>query len=74
MLAKRTVKNQITLPKAVVKSFADVDYFQVATDGEVITLRPLRPSRAHEVRLQLEALGLGEQDVEDAVAWSRSRP
>ncbi|MHB1282246.1 MAG: hypothetical protein ACYCOY_10985 [Metallibacterium sp.] len=38
MLAKKTVKNQITLPKAVVGRFAGVDYFEVSTDGTAIVL------------------------------------
>jgi len=34
MLAKKTVKNQITLPKAVITRFPGVEYFDVSTDGE----------------------------------------
>jgi len=40
MLAKKTVKNQITLPKAVIGRFGGVEYFDVSTDGEAITLPP----------------------------------
>lgn len=71
MLAKVTSKNQITLPKAVASRFPGVEHFDVSTDGESITLRPLRRSRADEVRAKLEALGITEQDVKDAVAWAR---
>lgn len=71
MLAKKTVKNQITLLKAVVKRFAGVEYFDVNTDGELITLRPLRKSRADEVRARLAELGIGEQDVAGAIKWAR---
>ena len=39
MLAKKTTKNQITLPKAVITRFKSVDYFDVSTDGKTITLR-----------------------------------
>jgi hypothetical protein len=73
MLAKKTVKNQITLPKAVVTRFRGVDYFEVSTDGESITLRPLRQSRADEVRERLAQMGIREEDVRDAVAWARRR-
>ncbi|MGA7886650.1 MAG: hypothetical protein WCA44_12975 [Acidobacteriaceae bacterium] len=73
MLAKKTTKNQITLPKAVVTKFRDIDYFDVSTDGDLIVLRPLRESRADEVRARLAQLGIAEQDVEDAVAWARRR-
>ena len=71
MLAKKTVKNQITLPKMVVTRFAGVEYFDVSTDGECIVLRPLRESRADEVRTRLTQLGIDEDDVVDAVSWAR---
>jgi hypothetical protein len=71
MLAKVTVKNQLTLPKAVVTRFKGVEYFDVSTDGESITLRPLQRSRLDEVRAKLEQLGITEQDVTDAIAWAR---
>ena len=72
MLAKKTVKNQITLPKTVVSRFGNVEYFDVSTDGETIVLRPLRESRADDVRAQLEKLGISESDVTDAVTWARA--
>jgi hypothetical protein len=71
MLAKLTVKNQLTLPKAVAKNFAGVKYFDVSTDGSAIVLKPLRPSRLDEVREKLERLGITEQDITDAIAWAR---
>jgi hypothetical protein len=71
MLAKLTVKNQLTLPKAIASRFGDVRYFDVSTDGSAITLKPLRPSRLDEVRAKLTQLGITEQDVADAVAWTR---
>ena len=73
MLAKKTVKNQITLPKKVADRFPDVDYFRVSLDGERIVLEPVRPGRAFEVRERLEQLGITEQDVTDAVSWARRR-
>lgn len=71
MLAKITTKNQLTLPKAVATRFAGVEYFDVSTDGTSITLRPLQRSRADEVWVHLEKLGITEQDVSDAVDWAR---
>ncbi|MGB6130873.1 MAG: AbrB/MazE/SpoVT family DNA-binding domain-containing protein [Acidobacteriaceae bacterium] len=71
MLAKKTSKNQITLPKAVVTRFNGVDYFDVSTDGDSIVLRPLRESRADEVRARLAQLGIREDDVTAAVSWAR---
>jgi bifunctional DNA-binding transcriptional regulator/antitoxin component of YhaV-PrlF toxin-antitoxin module len=74
MLAKMTVKNQLTLPKAIATRFGGVEYFDVSTDGAIITLRPLRESRADEVRQKLEELGINEQDVVDAIKWARENP
>jgi hypothetical protein len=71
VLAKLTVKNQLTLPKAVVTRFSGVEYFDVSTDGTSIILRPLQRSRADEVRNRLTELGISDQDVTDAVSWAR---
>jgi hypothetical protein len=73
MLAKKTVKNQITLPKKVITRFGGVEYFDVSTDGECIILRPLQRSRAGEVHAKLAELGISEKDVSDAVAWARRK-
>jgi hypothetical protein len=73
MLAKKTVKNQITLPKAVVTRFGEVEYFDVSTDGECIILRPLQRSRAGEVRARLAQLGIDEEDVANAVSWAHEK-
>jgi antitoxin component of MazEF toxin-antitoxin module len=74
MLAKKTSKNQITLPKAVVAQIGEADYFDVSTDGESIVLRPLRRSRADEARERLVQMGITEDDVRDAVEWARNNP
>ncbi len=74
MLAKMTVKNQLTLPKAIATRFGGVEYFDVSTDGVSITLKPLRRSRADEVWDKLEELGIVEQDIDDAIEWARQQP
>jgi hypothetical protein len=74
MLAKMTVKNQLTLPKAVATRFSGVEYFDVSTDGASIVLRPLQRSRADEVRERLAQMDIGEQDVAAAVKWARETP
>jgi hypothetical protein len=71
VLAKKTTKNQITLPKTVITRFAGVEYFDVSTDGECIILRPLQRSRADEVRARLAELAIDEEDVAAAVSWVR---
>lgn len=42
MLAKKTSKNQLTLPKEVAEKFPGTDYFDVRVEGRVIELRPVR--------------------------------
>ncbi len=71
MLAKKTVKNQITLPKAIVSRFEGVEYFDVSSADDAIILRPLRRSRADDVRAKLAELGVSEGDVQKAVTWAR---
>ena len=71
MLAKKTVKNQITLPKKIADQFPGVEYFQVRKDGDRIVLEPVRPGRSFEVRERLSDLGISEDDVGAAVDWAR---
>lgn len=73
MLAKKTSKNQLTLPKEVVKDFPGVEYFSVRSEGGRIVLEPFVQGRADQVRQKLAELGIEEQDVADAVAWARGR-
>ncbi len=71
MLAKMTSKNQVTLPKAVVSKVAVSDYFDVEVEGGRIVLTPVRLQKADAVRKKLDALGIDEADVAEAVTWSR---
>jgi hypothetical protein len=43
MLAKKTSKNQITLPKAIVEVFPDAQYFDVRVQDRKIILLPVNP-------------------------------
>lgn len=71
MFAKRTVKNQITLPKAIVSRFPGVEYFEVTAERDRIILAPVKHSRINEAWDKLEKLGITEQDVANAVQWAR---
>ena len=73
MLAKLTAKNQLTLPKAVLSSCQGTVYFDVTEDSGRIVLTPVRLIRADAVRAKLTDLGLTENDVAEAVSWSRKR-
>lgn len=71
MLAKLTVKNQLTLPKAVTQAVGPVEYFEVEARAGQIVLTPVRIQRADAVRAKLAEMALSEADVADAVAWAR---
>jgi hypothetical protein len=71
VLAKRTSKNQLTWPKAVVEAVGIADYYDVGTENGRIVLTPVHPGAASHVRSRLQELGITEADVADAVTWSR---
>lgn len=77
MLAKKTSKNQLTLPKEVVKEFPDTDYFDVTVKERKIILMPVRITHAditlEGVRNKLNKLGITENDVTEAVKWARKK-
>jgi len=73
MLTKKTSRNQITLPKAIVRHFPDVDYFDVREEDGRIVLLPVRPNQADAVRERLAGMGISEKDVEEAVRRVRSQ-
>lgn len=72
-IAKKTSKNQITLPRSIVDAFPSVNYFDVREEEGKIVLRPVRPGAAEEVRSKLAALGIEEGDVAQAVRWARKK-
>lgn len=77
MLTKKTVKNQITLPKAIVEKLPNTDYFEVSLQGEEIVLKPVvietKGTKLERVRSKMKALGLTEKDVDAAIHWARNR-
>jgi len=77
MLAKLTYKNQLTLPKNVLKEFSGVQYFDVSSEGKEIILRPVSvvpsESRLSAVREKIKSLGLTEEDIDGAIQWARNK-
>ncbi len=77
MLAKKTSKNQLTLPKEIVKSFPDTEYFDISVQDRKIVLMPVRITPADAalegVRDKLKKLGITEDDVAGAVKWARKK-
>lgn len=76
MLAKKTFKNQITIPKEIVQQAGDVEYYDVFyRDGEIV-LKPvelrLQGEHLERIRSKIKSLGLKEDHVKDAVRWARN--
>jgi hypothetical protein len=73
VLAKKTSKNQITLPKKIVDQLPDVEYFDVQIQDGAIRLYPVDARGAVQVREKLVRRGVNEKDVRRAVKWARRR-
>jgi len=77
MLAKKTSKNQVTLPKKALQEIPETDDFDVTAEGGVLILKPVTMaepgSRLTAVRQKIKELGIEMKDVDRAVAWARGR-
>lgn len=76
MLTKKTTKNQLTIPKALLDRLPATDYFDAEVVGDALVLRPVRMVPAVDVdrvRDRLERSGVGPGDAERAVRWARRK-
>jgi hypothetical protein len=77
MLAKKTSKNQLTLPKEIVRAFPDTEYFDVSVKDRKIVLMPVKITPAstnlESIRYKMEKLGITGGDVQEAVRWARKK-
>ncbi len=77
MLAKKTSKNQVTLPKKIADEFPGVEYFDVAINNDKIIMEPVKITKVGgslgKVREKMKRLGIVEKDVSGAVRWARKR-
>ncbi|HXN16570.1 MAG TPA: AbrB/MazE/SpoVT family DNA-binding domain-containing protein [Usitatibacter sp.] len=71
MIAKLTSKNQLTLPKALVRQFPGTTYFEVSEERGRIVLTPLNLQSGDSVRAKLAELGIEAKDVRAAIRWAR---
>ncbi len=78
MLAKKTSKNQVTLPKKIIQELPDTEYFDVTIHNGNVLLRPVVVSepgaRLTAVRRKIKELGLTSKDIQNAIRWARTRP
>ena len=75
MLAKKTSKNQVTIPKKIIEQLPDVDYFEVELINGVVMLKPLvtYDTSLEKIRTKVKKLGLKENTVKEAIEWARSK-
>ena len=77
MLAKKTSKNQVTLPKKILQEIPDTDYFDVSLQEGNVVLRPVtvaeHGSRLSTVRRKIRDLGITPADIDQAIQWARGR-
>ena len=75
MLVKKTSKNQITLPKEIVKNFPEIEYFEAKVEDEKIVLIPVKVIPANitleKIREKIKNSGITKEDVKEAIKWAR---
>ncbi|MDD5674066.1 MAG: hypothetical protein PHC61_07885 [Chitinivibrionales bacterium] len=68
---KLSSKNQLTLPRSIVKHFPGMRYFEIAERNNEVVLRPARMvvhgDALERVREKIRDLGLSEEMVAEAV-------
>ena len=73
MLSKITSKNQLTIPKEVIKNFLTAEYFEILDENGGMILTPVIINSADKARQKLIELGITENDIKDAVNWARGK-
>jgi hypothetical protein len=76
MLAKLTSKNQLTIPAELLRKLPEAEYFDATVEDDAIVLRPVRVAPAvdlERIRERMEAAGVTEDDVKEAVRWARRK-
>ena len=75
MLSKLTAKNQITIPKDILKKLPDVKYFDVELRNGAVLLKPVKvyDTDLESIRDKMRKLGLSENSVTEAFRWARSK-
>lgn len=75
MLAKKTSKNQITIPKQIVEKVPEATYFDVEWKGGAIVLKPVKvySTDLEQIRAKVKKLGISESSVEEAIKWARAK-
>jgi hypothetical protein len=76
LLIKKTKKNQLTIPKALLDQLSPTDYFDAEVVSGALVLRPVRVVPLVDidrVRGRLKRGGVRPDDVQRAVRWAREK-
>jgi len=72
---KLSSKNQLTLPRSVIRRFPGTRYFEIAQRGSEVVLRPahiaVQGETLERVREKIRSLGITEAVVAEAVKSAR---
>jgi len=75
VLARKTSKNQLTLPKEIAGNFPGIDLFDATVEENRIVLTPMKvvpvSGALDAIRIKMKKLGLAPKDVAEAVRWAR---
>ncbi len=53
------------------EALGPVEYFEITVEGGQVILTPVKIQRSDAVREKLAELNITEQDVTDAITWTR---
>lgn len=75
MLIKLSSKNQITVPCRLLARLPATKYFNVELENGALVLKPVElvETRLDQIQRKMADLGLGEDSVEEAIRWARSK-
>lgn len=76
MLCKMTSKNQITLPKEVLRDFGGREYFNARVENgriilEPMIVRPVETRQLSDIRDRIQSMGLTEASIASLVEEAR---
>jgi hypothetical protein len=77
MLAKKTSKNQLTLPKEIADKFPGIDLFDAEVENNRIVLVPVKitpiSATLESIREKMGKLGITEENISEAISRARKK-
>jgi virulence-associated protein VagC len=74
-LLKLSSKNQLTLPKSMMKHFPNTEYFEIAEKENELVLRPvtmqIQGETLNKFREKIAAYGITEEIIPKAIKYAR---